>query len=98
MPPLKKNLQKFTKSSRIGKIYVFLTSFFNKTRQITSDINADKIQKLTALFHENLSIIYPVPTPESIDPIYPNIPQKPVTAEATFLELDSTAESPPIKT
>ena len=61
-------------------------------------IIADIIQNLIALFQDQTLIIYPVPTPESIAPIYPNIPQKPVTAEATFLELDSTAERPPIRT
>jgi len=35
----------------------FFISFLSNTKQIASDINADNIQKLTALFQENLSII-----------------------------------------
>ena len=51
-----------------------------------------------AAFQEQFFIINPVPTPERIAPMYPNIPQNPVTADATLLELDSTADNPPIKT
>ena len=59
-------------------------------------ITADNIQNAIAPFQPNLSTIKPVPVEDNTAPIYPNVPVNPVAAEATFLELDSTAHNPPI--
>lgn len=56
---------------------------------------AAAIQKYNAPDQPKLSTKKPVPIPDKIAPRYPNNPQKPVAAEATFFEPDSTAHIPP---
>ena len=57
-------------------------------------ITAENTQKTIAPFQPNLSTIKPVPVEDKTAPTYPNVPVKPVAADATFLELDSTAHKP----
>ena len=94
------NKKQFKNFKGINRIYyAFCLLFFSSSiriEQIAIQITAENTQKAIAPFQPNLSTIKPVPDADKTAPIYPKVPVKPVAADATFLELDSTAQSPPI--
>ena len=61
-----------------------------------TQIAVESIQKAIAPVQPNLSTTTPVPAAERAAPTYPKIPVNPIEADATFLELLSTAHKPPI--